>query len=378
MRTFRCDNCNQLIFFENVRCLRCQRALGYLSDVADMSSLEQVAEDLWLARAPAVAGRRYRMCANYARESVCNWMVPVEDAQALCLSCRLTETIPNLQQWGNRERWYKLESAKRRLLYTLLALELPMVDKATDPQRGLAFAFLSDLVASSEIQCGKTVLTGHRDGLITVNLAEADDPIREQTRERMGEAYRTVLGHLRHESGHYYWDRLVADSGHHEQFRSLFGDEREDYASALRHYYQDRAPLGWEQHFVSAYASSHPWEDWAETWAHYLHLVDTLDTAQDFSVTLRPPLPGNRSLAPSPPEVGGNFATTMAEWTALTFALNNLNRSMGLPDPYPFALSALAIEKLRFVHEVICSQRRQQLTAAATPPHLTTLRMRLS
>src|SRR6202011_5238904 len=43
----------------------------------------------------------------------------------------------------------------------------------------------------------------------------------------------------------------------------------------------------WRPH-VTPYASAHPWEDFAETWAHYFHMVDTLETATAFGLRLRP------------------------------------------------------------------------------------------
>jgi hypothetical protein len=55
----------------------------------------------------------------------------------------------------------------------------------------------------------------------------------------------------------------------------------------------------------------------------------------------------------SGPRWDTGFDRILQNWLPLTYALNELNRGMGLPDLYPFVLSAPAIEKLRFVHEVL-------------------------
>ncbi|HEX3849874.1 MAG TPA: putative zinc-binding metallopeptidase, partial [Polyangiaceae bacterium] len=240
------------------------------------------------------------------------------------------------------------EVAKRRLVYTLLELGLPLESKEDQPQTGLAFAFKQDGLD------GQRVLTGHCDGLVTINIREADAPSREQTRVQLGERYRTLLGHFRHESGHYYWDRLVRDSAWLEDFRVLFGDEQADYAEAVKRHYAT-PKLDWADEYVTAYATMHPWEDWAETWAHYLHMVDTLETARSYGLALRPsPIGGATSEVVSARRVHfDHFEDLIAAWVPLTVALNSLNRSMGLPDLYPFVLAERVIAKLRFVHQVV-------------------------
>src|SRR5689334_7822508 len=265
MKVFRCDHCRQLVFFENVRCVHCGHALAFLPDLGVLGSLEPAGNDLWRTPIPRATGRAYRLCANYTGSNVCNWALPADDPDPLCPSCRLTRVIPDLGKPGRHEAWYKLEVAKRRLVYTLLALRLPVADKVADPERGLAFEFL----AEPDDPAAARVLTGHANGVITVNVAEADDAERERRRVQMHEPYRTLLGHFRHESGHYYWDRLVNDSDRLDGFRALFGDERADYAEALRRHHAQGPPAGWPDRFVTAYASAHPWEDWAESWAHY-------------------------------------------------------------------------------------------------------------
>jgi hypothetical protein len=346
MKIFHCDHCQNLVFFENTRCLRCDRALAYLPDVGDLGSLEPAGNDLW--RSPVgFGGRTYRWCENYSRENVCNWAVPAADGHRLCRSCRLTRVIPDLGQEGNKEAWYRLEVAKRRLVYSLLGLELPLLNKDADPERGLVFEFLSDAAESQP-----AVLTGHADGVITINIAEANDAEREKRRLAMHEPYRTLLGHFRHESGHYYWDRLLRDSDGVNAFRELFGDERVDYAQAVQEHYGRGARGDWQERFISAYASSHPWEDWAETWAHYLHMVDTLEMAAFTGLSLKPPRRDEPSLQADAKPLQ-HFDQMIERWFPLTYVLNNLNRGLGLPDWYPFVLSEPVIEKLRFVHETV-------------------------
>lgn len=345
MRTFRCDHCQQPVFFENTYCVKCQHRLAFLPDLTALGSLEQTPRGTWRSPLPELQGREYWLCANYNQENVCNWVVPVDEQQMLCRACRLTRVIPDLSQPGHKESWYKLEVAKRRLVYTLMNLGLPLADKNADPERGLAFEFLAELPEAPP------VFTGHSNGVITINLIEADDAQREQRRLQLHEPYRTLLGHFRHESGHYYWDRLLQDSPRLPEFRALFGDERADYGAALQRHYDQGAPAYWQNNFISAYATMHPWEDWAETWAHYLHMTDLLETAANCGLVLKPPQPDHPVVQVEPPL--GSFDRMINDWFPLTYVLNNLNRSLGLADGYPFVLTPPVIEKLRFIHSVI-------------------------
>jgi hypothetical protein len=350
MDIFHCDHCGQPVFFENITCVRCGHRLAYLPDVGQMASLESLPDGLW--HSLAATGTEYRLCANYTGYDVCNWAVKASDENPLCLSCRLTRLIPNLDVPGNREAWYRLEVAKRRLLYTLLKLGLPLADRQTDPCCGLAF----ELVADASGPRHPPAVTGHSDGVITINIAEADDAERERRRIALNEPYRTLLGHFRHEIGHYYWDRLVKDSERLEAFRARFGDERQDYPSALRAHYEHGPREDWQAQFVSAYATSHPWEDWAETWAHYLHVTDTVETGSASGIAVRPRHAGEPALKQFPAEARTRdtpFDRLVESWFPLTYVLNNLNRALGLPDGYPFVLSEPAIEKMRFVHDTI-------------------------
>jgi hypothetical protein len=371
MKVFHCDHCQHLVFFENTQCVSCGHLLAFLPDLMLVGSLDPAGGDrgqdaerghaLWLSPLPAAQGRPYRLCANYTDIEVCNWAVPDADPDALCASCRLTQVIPDLSVQGHKAAWYRLEVAKRRLIYTLLALRLPM-DGGGGPLR---FQFLADAGPDQS-----PVLTGHASGIVTINVAEADDAERERRRTALGEPYRTLLGHMRHEVGHYYWGLLVGADPHRLQsFRALFGDEREDYTASLARHYESGPPADWQKRFVSAYASAHPWEDWAEAWAHYLHMTDTIEIASACGVSLRP----RRADEPSLPRVPAgvvrpeaSFDWLLDSWFSLTYLLNNLNRGLGLADGYPFVLSAPIVEKLRFVHETIAGAECRSATPSET------------
>jgi hypothetical protein len=332
--------------------MKCQASLIFLPDRGVLSAVKPEREDASRLRPllKAVADRVYRRCRNGVDFEVCNWGVPVSSGSDYCRSCELNTTIPNLSNPGARDAWHKLEIGKRRLLYTLLELGLPIEPKPSPDAPGLSFAFEQD------IEGERKVFTGHSNGLITINVAEADSPFLERMRVAMGEAYRTLLGHFRHEIGHYYWDRLVKDSDSLARFRELFGDEQVDYAEAQQRHYQSGPPADWQLRFVSAYASMHPWEDFAETWAHYLHMVDTLETARSYGLALKA-RPVGRS--PHAPRLTASrvdfddFDELFQAFVPLTVALNSLNRSMGLLDPYPFVLSESATQKLAFVHDLV-------------------------
>ena len=285
---------------------------------------------------------------------MCNWALAYDDPEGLCRSCRLTKTIPNLSKPGNDQLWYRMESAKRRLVYTLDQLGLP--------QDGLSFELLEDAPD------GTKVMTGHAGGVITINLAEADDAERVKRRLALNEPYRTVLGHFRHESGHFYWDQLVKDSPRLARFREVFGDEQADYQAAVKRHYDQGAPAGWQNDFVSAYATMHPWEDWAETWAHYLHMLDTLETAAATGISIQPPRndePAMSQVVDPIQESDVPFGKMMDAWGTITYVLNNLNRGLGNEDAYPFVLSPASTAKIRFVHDTILAHVRKNAAQAA-------------
>ncbi|MEO1016380.1 MAG: putative zinc-binding metallopeptidase [Pseudomonadota bacterium] len=343
MKLFRCHHCGQTLYFENWRCERCGHTLGYAHWLDEILLLDG---DDWHLH-------NYRLCKNN-KYAACNWVIAPDDQHDYCRACRHNRTVPDLGDAGNLARWQEFEMAKRRLFYSLLHLNLPLPTTAEDPS-GLAFDFLADPTADD----APPVTTGHADGVITINILEADDAARESTRQSMGEAYRTVLGHFRHEVGHFYWQHLIRSDADHEACRVVFGDEREDYAEALQRHYENGPATNWQDGFVSAYATAHPWEDFAETWAHYLHITDTLETAYAFGISVDPQATADSTLEAAidfNPYCQNSIEVLIERWLPLAFAVNSLNRSMGHADFYPFVLPPQAIKKLSFVHDLI---RRQ-------------------
>ncbi|WP_437678577.1 zinc-binding metallopeptidase family protein [Sorangium sp. So ce131] len=355
-RAYRCQ-CGRPVFFRNSECLACKTPLGYETEHAKVLPLQRGPGEGTFQLWQDTPGPRqlYRRCGNFDTAAGCNWLIPVQEgeAPALCAACRLNRTIPDVSNPEHQRLWARIEVAKRRLVSQLLALNLPVKSKVgEDPERGLCFDFLASLPD------GPRVMTGHADGVITLNIEEADDPTRERIRAAMREPYRTLLGHFRHEVGHYYWDRLVRDSGWLAPFRELFGDEQQDYAAALKANYEQGPPADWPQRFVSAYASMHPWEDWAETWAHYLHMVDTVDTALSFGIDAdeveieADPWTADALWRPDHP-TAESFLRFLNAWVELTAVLNEMSRSMGQHDFYPFVLPRVAVAKLQFIHLVV-------------------------
>jgi hypothetical protein len=338
MKLFSCPNCRHRLYFENVQCLNCSSYVVYDPDKAGFA----------LSVDPGVV-----VCTN-VDECGCNWLAL--DGQAFCMACALNKIIPDLSTAGNRERWTRVEFAKKRAIYSLLAYGLPVAPKqGPADEAGLAFDFLADTPGTGP--GGEHVLTGHDNGLITLNVAEADSAEREKMRVAMGEPYRTLLGHFRHELGHYYWDRLIRDDPTRLQhFRQTFGDERADYAAALQRHYAEGAPADWAANHISAYATSHPWEDWAETFAHYMHITDTLEMVHALNFPSGEPTSGDTDRGPAPAAArGAPFAAILDRWLVLSVAFNSINRCMGLPDLYPFVISQGGAAKLAFVHELIAS-----------------------
>ncbi|CAH1000143.1 hypothetical protein LEM8419_01290 [Neolewinella maritima] len=347
MKLFHCGNCNYPVYFENVVCSNCQHWLGYSSAEDQMVALTP-GQDSWQPYSDS--STTYVYCDNH-RHQACNWIIPADDPTGRCIACDLNQTIPNLSDPEQLREWQELEVAKHRLVYALLRLRLPVQDKMTYPNHGLAFDFLADQAGEDR------VMTGHDDGLITLNVEEADSATREANRVQLHEKYRTLIGHFRHEVGHYYWDELVAaDPALLEDFRQLFGDERADYGEALQKHYRDGAPADWESRFISTYATSHPWEDWAETWAHYFHLLDLLETAYTFGMQVTPPDVPERMMqatADFDPYVNRDMEAILRTAVPITFAVNSINRGMGRPDLYPFVLNGPVRAKLSFIDRVV-------------------------
>ncbi len=330
MRDFACPECGQRLAFENSLCLSCGNAIGFDPVLREFAVVDP-------GGLTTIEPQRV-VCANQ-QVAGCNWLVPAGGA-ALCRSCSLTRTRP-ADGDPALPAFAEAEAAKRRLIVELVDLGLPINGRAEDPDQGLAF----DLLSSSQ----EPVITGHADGVITLDLAEGDDVHREQLRVSMDEPYRTLLGHFRHETGHYYFTVLAESGPARDDFERLFGDPDADYQAALDRHYSQGAPAGWEQSHVSSYATMHPAEDWAETFAHYLHIRDTIDTAAAFGfapagATATQPLAGN-----------AGFDRIIALWLPLVWSLNMINRSMGHRDLYPFLLPPAVLEKMRLVHRLVAA-----------------------
>ena len=366
MRAFSCPICSRLVTFESDRCLHCGAAMAFDPATRGLVALDFGTVEVAAAATQAVEGRD--RCANAVLIG-CNWLAPplvavppVRDGgpvaeavtpppPALCASCALTRTRPADEDEEGIARFAGAERQKRRLHFELLELGLPIADGRREPG-GLVFELLSS--------AAEPVTTGHADGVITMDLAEEDDVHRTRMREQLHEPYRTVLGHLRHEVGHYYWTVTVADAGDEAllaEARELFGDDREDYGAALDRHYRDGPPDDWAERHVSAYATMHPMEDWAETWAHYLHLWDALQTAASYRVSVAGPEhvtdPSGTFAGRVEAPVPGRFPEALAQWLPLSYALNALNRSLGEEDLYPFVLAPPVVEKLAFVDRAV-------------------------
>ena len=301
MRGYVCV-CGAPLYFDARSCVACERHVAY----------DPQADAFVAAPAPLA-----QLCHNGTEHGVCNWTRDAE--HVFCVACQLNRTIPNLGSPQNLRRWHRMEDAKRRLVYTLRALGLPLANGHQQPGHGLLFDFLEDAT------------TGFADGVVTVNIEEADDDAREAQRVALNETYRTLLGHLRHESGHYYLARWRAQTG--GSATSLFGDFESDYAAAIAAHYADGPQHDWRAEYISAYASAHPLEDWAETWSHYLHIYDVLETAHAHGLNDSDPAAMTQ-------------VERLAQWARVSVVLNELNRSAGVRDAYPFVVTAPVAQKL--------------------------------
>lgn len=355
MRLFKCD-CGHPVFFENTICLSCGAATGYDPAARTMLSLENAPDGTLVRKSSDENGQgtRWKFCTNL-HACGCNWLLPADSPDAICGACATTRTIPALTTPRSQTRWQRVEAAKRRLLFTLLDMGLWGPESAIKPAIPLIFDLL-------EPEAGQAVMTGHQSGVVTINIAEADDDAREHTRVSLHEPYRTLAGHFRHEVGHYYWDVLIQGTPYLEPCRSFFGDERIDYGQALQRYYSLGPRADWALSFVSAYATMHPWEDWAETWAHCLHMHDTLETADHAALSSRT-VGAKHEVADFVGIEGAtqanalDFVYRVERWTSIGILCNELSRSMGQSDVYPFALTVPVLRKLFFIERVLAKAR---------------------
>lgn len=349
MKLYTCAKCQNLLYFENTVCLNCGSAVGFDANALSMVTLLPAGENVFTDSKNNK--NTWRFCSN-AQHAACNWLIPASQPGEFCIACDVNRIIPALDKEENLSRWRRIEVAKHRLVYSLLRFHLPVEAKQGEEETGIAFDFLADTNPAQK------VMTGHDNGTITLNIDEADEAQRVRHKLDLGEKYRTLLGHFRHEIGHYYWDVFFKHNDINlQQFRKVFGDESADYAQALEQYYQNGAPADWNNHFISPYATAHAWEDWAESWAHYLHLMDTLETAYHFGIAINPRKAGDElemqaKISRDPYNVD-SFDEIVKMWLPLTFAVNSLNRSMGHQDFYPFIISGGVIDKLRFIHDQV-------------------------
>lgn len=347
MKIYTCNRCHNRLYFENSVCLYCGTQVGF--DAATMTFVTLDASGDGIYSSVLDSARKYTYCAN-AVYGTCNWVVPFSQNFGFCLACEMNKTIPDLNVAGNLAKWRRIEVAKHRLVYSLLKLNLAFCIVKCDLDPPVSFEFIADTSPKNK------VMTGYENGNIRLNINEADETERLKHKLDLGESYRTLLGHLRHESGHYFWEQLVRDSKYLEQFRLLYGDERNAYDLALKEYYQNGPFVNWQNDFISPYATAHPLEDWAETWSHYMLLMDTLETSHSFNLGIQQGHGEQKQSVQMPiisdPYGVFDFKAIFDSWLSLTFAINSLNRSMGYDDFYPFVISPTVVRKLAFIHGI--------------------------
>lgn len=322
MKAFRCRVCDNALHFENSVCVSCGTRLGFSRDERALVPLDE--KGVYVD----ASGAAWHVCRNITL-SGCTWLAATDGGQ--CFSCDLTRTRPHDDDAVGLANFWAAERAKRHLVVELDTLGFPVVGKHLDPENGLAFDLLSSVA--------ENVTIGHANGVITIDLAESQAAYREKVRANLGEPYRTMLGHFRHEVGHYYEWQLVRGDERMSRCRELFGDESVDYQAEIDRHYAEGPPQDWESSYISSYATMHPFEDFAETWAHYLHICDTIQTASEYGLAT----------------VGTITSFThfrdvvVGIWMPLSVALNMINRSMGHEDLYPFVIPAPVLDKLDFV-----------------------------
>ena len=352
MRDFSCAACGNTTYFENRNCISCGSRLGFVTDAQSLEALVPEDGDLW--HLASDKGRRFRLCAN-AKADVCNWLVAADSVDTYCRACRHNRLVPSPSLPHTLAHWRAIGAAQRHLFYSFLKWRLPAPTREENPTGGLVFDFLEDRrLPDGSIE---KPMTGHDEGVITIRAAEAEDAERETLRAKLHEPYRTMLGHFRHETGHFIWNQMVRDGGLIAECRQVFGDDSLDYSEALQRHYREGAPANWQQHFISEYASSHPWEDFAETFAHCLHIVDTLEMARSHKMRLSVCGEDEKEIAIDPYRET-DFESLANLWVPLSITMNSLHHSMGERPLYPFILTPSVRAKLGFVHEVITRQIR--------------------
>ncbi|MCM4150447.1 hypothetical protein DHD05_02490 [Arenibacter sp. N53] len=347
MKVFECGHCNYPLFFENDQCENCGHACGYRDSDRKMLTFDPLITSLISDREKI----EFKYCKNKEHE-VCNWLLDKNDQHDYCPACQLNRTIPNLSDKENFPKWKNLEVAKHRLVYQLQKMGLELLSKMVNNE-GFCFDFIVKMN-------NPNIMTGHASGVITILLQEADSVMREQIRKQLQEPYRTLIGHLRHEVGHYFWERLISNNKEVlPVFRAIFGNEEVDYSNALQIYYKVGAPDNWQDSYISKYATSHPWEDWAETWAHYLHIMDMVETAHFFGLKVNSnEISKNMRIeATFDPYHVKDFETIINTCIPLSFAVNSINRAMGVPDVYPFVITPGVVKKMTFIHELLWPKR---------------------
>lgn len=348
MKIFQCGHCEYSLFFENEVCENCGHLSGFRDKDRKMLTFDP-------AKSKLISDREqieYKYCKN-KDHGVCNWLIEITDENKYCAACQLNRTIPNLSDEENYDKWTHLEVAKHRLIYQLQKIGLPLPSKGINKEKGLCFDFISK-------RGNPNIMTGHANGVITILLREADSVQREKIRKQLSEPYRTLIGHLRHEVGHYFWDRLVyTDKEVLKEFREVFGNDELSYSEALQKYYATGPPENWQDSYISKYATSHAWEDWAESWAHYLHIMDMVETAYFFGMNVSPVDSKDEMKADVTfdPYKELDFDVIVSTCVPLSFAVNSINRAMGVPDVYPFVINEGVIFKMKFIHKLLLSHR---------------------
>jgi hypothetical protein len=330
--------CNRWLFFGNTACLGCDRSVGRccacraMASFSPASTSELFSCDNCHAEVQPCANRNLGICNCFANQTD-------STGNVLCTYCEFTRVVPPHDSPDKFSRWRELESAKRRLLIQLSGLEFPPFASKFVPTCPLVFEFKEDTVLpDGSIEA---VFTGHENGVITINAHEADSVRREQSRVAFNEPQRTLIGHMRHEYGHFLDLCCIQGDLLRAKYVELFGDPATvDYAEAKTRYYAQGPTGNWPESYVSAYASMHPWEDFAETVNVYLDLMALAETARD-------QLGSNIDTS-----ANGCVATFISELLDLAITVSEFNFDMGLNALLPERFNDEVVCKLSYVHSL--------------------------